>query len=144
MLGTIGEDKRLETTVIAGDVNVASRVEGLTKSIGAQIVISSTVEAAIAEHQKYPASAGHHSGCGSIPRVRRLRGLRRRRARAACKDGRCGRVRTQRAGIYRTELQVSFGIFDEIATRNREDLPAAYYRDRSAAKLRESEEKPVS
>ncbi|MCO4763760.1 MAG: AAA family ATPase [Myxococcales bacterium] len=46
MLGTIGEDERLEGTVIADAVNIASRLEGLTKTFGSPVLVSgSTLEA---------------------------------------------------------------------------------------------------
>ncbi len=62
MLGTVGEAGRLDTTVIADAVNIASRLEGLTKKVGADIVISRDV----CDNLRDP-------GCYAIERIGRVR-----------------------------------------------------------------------
>ena len=47
MMGTIGDERRLEATVISDAVNQAARLEGMTKHVGARILVSGDVAAEI-------------------------------------------------------------------------------------------------
>jgi two-component system sensor histidine kinase ChiS len=53
ILGTIGEDERMDETVISDAVNLSSRLEGLTKAFGASIIISKDTLIKLTDLSKY-------------------------------------------------------------------------------------------
>lgn len=53
MLGTIGEAERMDGTVISDNVNLASRIEGLTKQYGSTILVSEALYNALPDKTKY-------------------------------------------------------------------------------------------
>jgi class 3 adenylate cyclase len=53
LLGTVGESERFETTVIADSVNVASRLEGLTKVFGVGIIVGGALVDALENRDAY-------------------------------------------------------------------------------------------
>lgn len=133
MLGTIGTLDQMQTTVISDAVNVASRLEGMTKTFDINVVMSGAVVAALpADHPFKLRALGSVTAKGKTESVEVFE---------------CYDADADEAAVLKTELMPQWNagmeafragkllsagrIFARIVELNPGDTVAAYFRDRS-------------
>jgi len=132
ILGTIGEDERMQTTVIADAVNVASRLEGLTKTYRVGLLVSGAVVECLQPNHKF--------------KLRHLGGVKAKGKTQSVEIYECynndptelieHKDKTQDAfdsamAEFRKGTFLTAGkIFGRIAELHPDDAPAAFFRDR--------------
>lgn len=132
ILGTIGEDERMQTTVIADAVNVASRLEGLTKTYRVGLIVSSSVVDGIRPDHGFKLRAlGAVKAKGKTQSVEIYECYNSDSSdliehKDKTKDAFAAAMLEFRKGTFLTAGK----IFGKIAEMHPDDAPAAYYRDR--------------
>lgn len=133
MLGTIGENERMEGTVIADAVNVASRLEGLTKVYQTALIVSEALLLAVSEPERYP-----HRGLGVVRVKGKSQGLRIYEVFAADSEALAAHKQRTRSrfehGVEAFQISdwaSALACFREVAAASADDLTAAAYALRS-------------
>jgi two-component system sensor histidine kinase ChiS len=131
ILGTIGEESRMQTTVIADAVNVAARIEGLTKVFGVSLLLGKPIV------DKLPPGHGFHlRHLGAV----KAKGKTRNVEIYECFDNDPPELQQHKVNSndlfataineYREALFLSAGkTFARVAQLNPNDTVAAHYRD---------------
>jgi class 3 adenylate cyclase len=133
MLGTIGESLRFETTVIADAVNIAARMEGITKAFGALILATSEVMENAEQAAYHTRKLGEVLVKGAVHAVTVYE---------VCDADPCDllehKMRTNeefeqgRLVYVAGNFQEAESIFRSVAAADERDRAAAYFRDRAS------------
>ncbi len=128
MLGTIGEERRYETTVIADVVNVASRISALTAHFGVALIVSGDVATDLRQPRR------RRLGECAVKGAQRPIMLEEIYANddeplAAAKDASAARFDLARRIFASGERRAAETIYGEIAAAAPGDRAAAYLRD---------------
>ncbi|MBV9972996.1 MAG: adenylate/guanylate cyclase domain-containing protein, partial [Candidatus Eremiobacteraeota bacterium] len=134
ILGTVGEERRIETTVVSDAVNVAARLQDLTKACAARIVVSGALVHALDDAAAYCLRA---IGSFTVPGL--SHGISVFEVCDADEPGVIIRKMSTRETfeealrLYGTgEYERSVHLFESILGNNPDDGAAAYYRERAS------------
>jgi class 3 adenylate cyclase len=131
MLGTIGEERRFETTVIADVVNVASRISGLTTMFGTPLLVSGDIGAELRLERRRRLAECAVKGARRPVMIDEIYAVDDELL-AQAKDASAQRFDAARRLYAAGDFAAAETIFAEIAAREPRDIPAAFFRDSCA------------
>ena len=139
MLGSVGEKNRMQGTAISHSINVASRVEDLTKLYGASLFITEETYSRLKSPQQYAVryidNLLVHAESQSI-KIYEIFDTDSSETAALKRQSRAdfeSAVSFYRDGIYQDAL----ALFDKLVQFNKNDLPALCWREIVSHTLRE-------